>query len=324
MRHCRIILRQCLVFSLRHNRIHKKTAGITHHFRVGQLRIPYVCYHPAQFRRRRSRDTSALQLRTDIAVFITRHIIRSLTQPISNVRYKIFIFPFVLETALPISVSTILISEYHNIAGRYLHRLHTTDKVFSFLSVGADILYRTRSHLTGNHGKVLQSVHAMLHTESHDIIPDFAGTATQHDAVALFICNFDAPYGRMHYNAVKILRKQQIATATDNQERRVFPSQDISQPTRLVHRLILYKATARSLNPKCIICQQAITVKILHSKSSYTLIFTSFHSSSVLRKTSSVSKPLAMPLNINIFSFPPEYFCPYNMLYTILLGNSGR
>ena len=106
MGHIRILRSQLFILAARHYGIHEEAACIARLLGIRQLGITDVYNHLAQLLGRRLSDTSALQLRTDIAVVKSRTEFRR--ELIFDTRNQETVLPLLLKATLAIAVCTIL------------------------------------------------------------------------------------------------------------------------------------------------------------------------------------------------------------------------
>ena len=204
--HPGIACRQCLILCPGHDGVHKETARITRHLRIGQLRIPDVNDGLAQLSGRGHRKALLLQLRADIP--IVQMGLEGRREPIGHMGDEVTVFPLVLETALAIGIATVLSLNGHHLTRGYLHRLDGLYQVLRLHTVGSDVLHGTRTHIPGDQRQVLQPIEP-CHQGCIDDLVKRLPTATGHTLSV----ETDAQDVRAHYDTFEILGQQQV-TAT--------------------------------------------------------------------------------------------------------------
>ena len=186
MWHIRILRSQLLVFGSWHNGVHEEATAITQLGRIGQLGSPDVDDGITNMLRRQ-RFCSNLLLRekmlAQITIVETRH--KSAREAIGDVSDDISVLPILLEAALPISVTAVLVVEGHTLAGGNLYGFHTLDEVLRLNAIGTDVLHGTRTYLARNEREVLGSIPSAGNAVGHEVVPDNTATHTQQHALAL-------------------------------------------------------------------------------------------------------------------------------------------
>ena len=167
--HTFILRCQLLVFSLRNDRIHKETTRITNLLWVRKFRITDVSNCLTKFCCSRILYALFSQCCTNITIIEFRLI--SLRKTIGHRCDKILITPFMLKLTLSIAVFAISILEMMHFTSGNLHRFNLINQVFSFHTIGSDILYSTRTALSRYDRKVFCTIEIMRNTIVYKIIP---------------------------------------------------------------------------------------------------------------------------------------------------------
>ena len=300
MRHTLVLCCKALVHVAVHHGIHEEAACIAHNLRVGQLCLTYLDDGLAQLFGSRSCYTLALERMADVAVVEVGS--EGAREAVGDMRNEILVFPFVLESALTISILAVGIEQTHHIARSYLYRLHIEYQVLGFGTIRTYVLNGTGSHFARNEREVFGSVPSVCHALSHDIVPCHARAVAYEHVVGIPSASVShyhslVAYGRMNHNAFEVAGEKQVAALADDDERHVSMGEDARYLTSLVYCVKLKKATASSLNAERIVRQKAAIEYVLH----YIISFISFQCLPLRRKVSSVSRPLAMPRMTNIF-----------------------
>ena len=160
---------QLLVFSFWNDRIHKETTRITNLLWVRKFRITDVSNRLTKFCYGRILYTLFSQCCTNITIIEFRLI--SLRKTIGHRCDKILIAPFVLKLTLSIAVFAISILEMMHFTSGNLHRFNLINQVFSFHTIGSDILYSTRTALSRYDRKVFCTIEIVRNTIVYKIIP---------------------------------------------------------------------------------------------------------------------------------------------------------
>ena len=113
-------------------------------------------------------------------------------------------------------------------------------------------------------------------------------------ATHLSVAESHTLHGRVHHNALVVLRQQQVTSATYYYIRCSRIAQNLSHFQRLIHALILQKPAALGINAKCIMLLQTIIPEIPHYSLFtihylYVVIFISSQRSPTFLKRSSTS-----------------------------------
>ena len=173
-----------------------------------------------------------------------------------NVRHRKAMRTFMFEETASISVSAIIMREHAFSPRGYLNRLYPLDAITGLHSVRAYVLHGTRTDFSRNERKVFQTIIRVFDAISDKIIPRFAGTDAQEELFARLGEDFLAHYLTVQHNTVVILHKEQIATGTDVQPRRLSECRD--DLFELRHRSILLKSCARSINAKSVVVKKRV------------------------------------------------------------------
>ena len=177
MWHVGILGLQLFVFATLDNGIHKEAAGITCHLGVRKLGIADVDDHLAQLGGSGHLNATAVQFATDIAIFgrLMTFISRQL---IDNMRNEVFVLPLMLETAVTITILTLLAREDAQLASTYLYSLDRCYQILHLCTISTDILYGTGTYLTRNKREVFSTIESMAYAPGNDLVPRLTTTAT--------------------------------------------------------------------------------------------------------------------------------------------------
>ena len=196
--HLFILRCQLLVFSFWNDRIHKETTRITNLLWVRKFRITDVSNRLTEFCCSRILYALFCQCRTNITIIELRLI--SLRKAIGHRCDKILIAPFMLKLTLSIAIFAISILEMMHFTSGNLHRFNLINQVFSFHTIGSDILYSTRTALTRNDRKVFCTIEIVRNTIVYKIIP-YVSRATTY---TFFVDLFDKGDARVEYGSLEI------------------------------------------------------------------------------------------------------------------------
>ena len=300
--HCGIMSSQRLILRAGHDGVHKETARITRHLRIGQLSVSDVNDGLAQLLGRRLGYPFLLQLSADIPVVQMRMELSR--EPVGHIGDEVAVFPLMLKTTLTIGIATVRLSDGHHLTSGNLHRLDGLYQVLGLHPVCTDILDGTRPHVTGNQRQVLQPVES-CHQGCLDDLVKHLPTATGHPVSF----KTDSQDVRAYYDTIEILGQQQVTASPYNNIRCIRRPQDGSRLPGLFHRRIFHEPCTLGIDSKCVMSLQTIITLNPH-----VVIFINRHAPPIFLNRSSNSSPLATPRNRRIISPPEDCGFPYTML----------
>ena len=175
VRHLWVLCNKRFVLLTADDGIHEETASIALYLWIWKLGITNIDNNLSQLLGSRFADALTLQFAKDIAIVEMRH--KGLREFIDDHRYQKAIFPFLLETALAITILTIMMVNDAKASRSNFYSMYLTDKVLSLSTIGPNILNSTGAHVARNQREVFCAIESHAKALVHHIIERFT-TAT--------------------------------------------------------------------------------------------------------------------------------------------------
>ena len=194
-------------------RILEETPCTSDHSRIRKLGISnrdyFFCHFPDRWH-----SSKAFGETLQWAVFqMLRHSAGDKTE--RNFQNKITALPFILKFTVTISERTILRSNADHGACEGIKTCYACNNIGRFNTICSDVLDRSRSHISGDTGKILSTGKILLKTEINKIGPFHTGTGNYIAHRLRLVVSHDIPNSGAQYKTIIIMKEEKIATSAN-------------------------------------------------------------------------------------------------------------
>ena len=197
---------------MRHDRIFEKAAGVSQHFRIGQLAAPDSDDRPTDIFQRYAAERFDLLLHVSVA----QPELRIAREDELNRQDYGAAFQLPFENAVPVTETAFRVGQRHGFPRVGQQALDAFDRIFRFGPVRSDVLYRRGPDIAWDQRQVFDTAQSVAHRPGDEVVPFDAGSGSDAHRPAVVRNLRDVAARGMQHGAVVIAREQHVVTAAED------------------------------------------------------------------------------------------------------------
>ena len=266
MRHLRVLRRQFPIPFLRHDGVHKETAGVAQDGGGRKFFAPHRDHLPADVGGGKERVAAGMTADPSGKAVGQRAVgevrLEGGLQPVSHVGDDVFLVLRPLEDAVPVSVAALFGGENALLAGLGIDSLHLDDQVLDLHAVSADVLDGGGTGVARDSGEVLRSVPAVREGVGDEGVPIVAG-ADPHAHFALLFAGADRHRTDVaaQDGPFEVAAEEQVGAAPDGEQLRASVRAQLLQRGDEFRLGVILDETVRpDVDAESVVTQQGVIV----------------------------------------------------------------